>query len=149
MTARADSVAAILRFQQLTMQSMFQSIQDELTRVGSSAAPTDYLNFFCLGNRASGPLNGPDKADGKKDAGVLSERHRRFMIYVHSKCMVVDDEIALIGAPPVHLAVCAMAVLACKRLLHGVATETSLLPRSQAAGCRVGKREHAVAGGHP
>jgi phosphatidylserine/phosphatidylglycerophosphate/cardiolipin synthase-like enzyme len=81
------------------MQSMFQSIQDEITRLGIAAQPTDYLNFFCLGNRAAGPQDGPESVAGKKDAGVLSQRNRRFMIYVHSKFMVVDDEVAIIGAP--------------------------------------------------
>lgn len=80
------------------MQSMFQAVQDEIMRQGIAAHPTDYLNFFCLGNRAAGPQEGTESVSGKRDAGVLSQRNRRFMIYVHSKFMVVDDEVAIVGA---------------------------------------------------
>jgi phosphatidylserine/phosphatidylglycerophosphate/cardiolipin synthase-like enzyme len=96
----ADSVQGILRFQQLTMQFMLQRVQETITACGLQVQPTDFLNFFCLGNRAAGPRT-HGSAFGKNDCGVLSEDNRRFMVYVHSKFMIVDDEVAIIG---VHLA---------------------------------------------
>ena len=74
------------------MQSMFNAVQSEINRIGSGAKVTDYLNFFCLGNREAGP-----QPQVGNDKGALCERNRRFMIYVHSKCMIVDDEVAIIG----------------------------------------------------
>jgi hypothetical protein len=100
----ADSVQAILRFQRLTREAMYRRIAGALQAAGSSEKPTDYLVFFCLGNRESGPKEPPQPANGnnstpKMDApGVPSGVHRRHMVYVHSKFMVVDDEIAIIGA---------------------------------------------------
>jgi phospholipase D1/2 len=90
-------VQGILRFQQLTMQFMLQRVQETITECGVNAQPKDFLNFLCLGNRAAGPHTGA-KASGSGDVGVMSEDNRRFMVYVHSKFMVVDDEVAIIGA---------------------------------------------------
>ena len=80
--ACAETVQAILRFQQLTMQFMFQHVSEALADAGSAAAPTDYLNFFCLGNREAGPrdLTALSSGSGKPELGVLSEANRRFMV---------------------------------------------------------------------
>ncbi|XP_061368702.1 phospholipase D gamma 1-like isoform X1 [Gastrolobium bilobum] len=94
----------ILFWQNKTMQMMYETIYKALVEVGLEAAfsPQDYLNFFCLGNRevinmhdnfnVSGsppPANSPQAA---------SRNSRRFMIYVHSKGMIVDDEYVILGS---------------------------------------------------
>jgi phospholipase D1/2 len=84
------------------MQFMLQRVQETITASGINAQATDFLNFLCLGNRAAGPHTGA-VASGKSDAGVMSEDNRRFMVYVHSKFMIVDDEVAIIGACNVQL----------------------------------------------
>jgi phospholipase D1/2 len=66
--------------------------------VGIKALPTDYLNFYCLGNREPGDLP-PELAQPQSDSpGAKLRASRRHMIYVHSKMMIVDDEIVIIGS---------------------------------------------------
>uniref|UniRef100_A0A0D3B871 Phospholipase D n=1 Tax=Brassica oleracea var. oleracea TaxID=109376 RepID=A0A0D3B871_BRAOL len=68
--------------------------------------PQDYLNFFCLGTREASDetvskyssRNQPKKIAKPNAAQVQALKSRRFMIYVHSKGMVVDDEFVLIGS---------------------------------------------------
>nr|XP_043620676.1 phospholipase D beta 1-like [Erigeron canadensis] len=92
----------ILFWQNKTMQMMYQTIYNALVEVGLEEAfsPQDYLNFFCLGNREAidpndgSPNHGPD---GSTPQG-FARKNRRFMIYVHSKGMIVDDEYVLIGS---------------------------------------------------
>ena len=105
---RADSNQQILRFSRLTREAMYRSIHEELKAHSSDARVTDYLVFFCLGNRDAGPQVPPEGSDAaskgadaaKNEPGILSAINRRHMIYVHSKFMVVDDEVAIIGATP-------------------------------------------------
>lgn len=74
---------AILRFQQLTMQFMFQHVSEAISEAGAATQPTDYLNFFCLGNREAGPRGEePSPGAGKPELGALSEANRRFMVRV-------------------------------------------------------------------
>lgn len=108
---------------------MYRGIQEELDRQGSGAPVTDYLNFFCLGNRHSGPreLQNVDPEQQNTDLdkpGIPSALNRRFMIYVHAKFMVVDDEVAIIGARlPMPECVCSKTgfqqVVACVYRAHG------------------------------
>ncbi|XP_027108207.1 phospholipase D gamma 1-like [Coffea arabica] len=93
----------ILFWQHKTMQMMYETIYKALVEVGLEDAfsPQDFLNFYCLGNRevldtsdassteSHGPANTPQ---------ALSRKSRRFMIYVHSKGMIVDDEYIIIGS---------------------------------------------------
>ncbi|XP_058222372.1 phospholipase D gamma 1-like [Rhododendron vialii] len=94
----------ILFWQNKTMQMMYETIYKALVEVGLEDAftPQDYLNFYCLGNRevvgdemsassaeSSAPANSPQ---------ALSRKYRRFMIYVHSKGMIVDDEFVILGS---------------------------------------------------
>ncbi|KAL5796299.1 hypothetical protein ACOSQ2_001119 [Xanthoceras sorbifolium] len=91
----------ILFWQKQTMQMMYETIYKALVEVGLEDAfsPQDYLNFFCLGNRevmdrgsstgSPAPANTPQ---------ALSQKSRRFMIYVHSKGMIVDDEYVILGS---------------------------------------------------
>ncbi|KAL6280243.1 hypothetical protein ACE6H2_017124 [Prunus campanulata] len=97
-------IQRILFWQHKTMQMMYETIYKALKEVGldNKYCPQDYLNFFCLGNREtlSGEDNSAAKAN-KKEANTpqaLTRKYRRFMIYVHSKGMIVDDEYVILGS---------------------------------------------------
>ncbi|CAI0414140.1 unnamed protein product, partial [Linum tenue] len=91
----------ILFWQQKTMQMMYETIYKALVEVGldTKYEPQDYLNFFCLGNREAADgeaasntqIAPPSKSNG-------AAKSRRFMIYIHSKGMIVDDEYVIIGS---------------------------------------------------
>ncbi|XP_028769079.1 phospholipase D gamma 1-like [Neltuma alba] len=94
----------ILFWQQKTMQMMYETVSKALVEAGLEAAfaPQDYLNFFCLGNREiidmydySSMLGTPPPANSPQ---AFSRNSRRFMIYVHSKGMIVDDEYVILGS---------------------------------------------------
>ncbi len=75
---------------------------------------TSYLSFFCLANWSNvfpGPEHVPQQQPGRPDWSQLlvygpevrSRKDklslaRRYMIYVHSKMMIVDDNMAIIGS---------------------------------------------------
>ncbi|KAK1304551.1 Phospholipase D beta 1 [Acorus calamus] len=91
----------ILFWQHKTMQMMYGTIYEALEEVGlhNTYEPQDYLNFFCLGNREG--IDGIDTSHGGNSANTpnaLARRNRRFMIYVHSKGMIVDDEYVILGS---------------------------------------------------
>ncbi|KAJ0444383.1 putative phospholipase D [Helianthus annuus] len=88
----------ILFWQNKTMQMMYETIYKALLEVGLEEAhsPQDYLNFFCLGNREDSGLKHDYYFDYSPEA--LTRKNRRFMIYVHSKGMIVDDEYVIIGS---------------------------------------------------
>ncbi|TKY63823.1 Phospholipase D beta 1 [Spatholobus suberectus] len=94
----------ILFWQHKTMQMMYETIYKALVEVGLEAAfsPQDYLNFFCLGNREAVDMyenitvtGTPPPANSPQ---AISRNNRRFMIYVHSKGMIVDDEYVILGS---------------------------------------------------
>ncbi|KAL9245316.1 hypothetical protein vseg_018981 [Gypsophila vaccaria] len=97
----SGAIQRILYWQNKTMQMMYETIYKALVQVGLEDAytPQDYLNFFCLGNR-EGPDENPDPADPHppNSPQALSRKSRRFMIYVHSKGMIVDDEYVILGS---------------------------------------------------
>ncbi|XP_077235081.1 phospholipase D gamma 1-like [Tasmannia lanceolata] len=92
----------ILFWQYKTMQMMYETVYKALEEVGleKTYEPQDYLNFFCLGNREA--VEGKDASYGRTTPAntphVLAQKNRRFMIYVHSKGMIVDDEYVIIGS---------------------------------------------------
>ncbi|PHU04528.1 Phospholipase D beta 1 [Capsicum chinense] len=89
----------ILFWQHKTIQMMYETIYKTLVEVGLEDAfsPQDYLNFFCLGNREAD--EGEDENSGAANTPqALSRKYRRFMIYVHSKGMIVDDEYVIVGS---------------------------------------------------
>ncbi|KAK3130776.1 hypothetical protein QOZ80_6BG0497970 [Eleusine coracana subsp. coracana] len=96
----SGSVQAILDWQRRTMEMMYSDISVALEAKMIDANPRDYLTFFCLGNRevkmsgeyepAARPLDGTHYA--------RAQNARRFMIYVHSKMMIVDDEYIIVGS---------------------------------------------------
>ncbi|XP_073118433.1 phospholipase D gamma 1-like isoform X2 [Henckelia pumila] len=92
----------ILFWQYNTMHMMYETIYKALVEVGleNEYEPQDYLNFFCLGNREAGDSGGASDLNESlaNTPQELSKRNRRFMIYVHSKGMIVDDEYVIIGS---------------------------------------------------
>ncbi|KAE8685423.1 Phospholipase D delta [Hibiscus syriacus] len=85
----------ILCLQSQTMQMMYEVVAQELKFMQiKDAHPRDYLNFYCLGNReevSQEMLNGSNSVSDSAKFG-------RFMIYVHAKGMIVDDEYVIVGS---------------------------------------------------
>ncbi|CAI9755398.1 unnamed protein product [Fraxinus pennsylvanica] len=93
----------ILFWQSNTMQMMYETIYKALEEAGLEKMyePRDYLNFFCLGNREAhdgGSISDTAKSSSTNTPQVLTRKSRRFMIYVHSKGMIVDDEYVILGS---------------------------------------------------
>ncbi|ONH98333.1 hypothetical protein PRUPE_7G243800 [Prunus persica] len=96
----SQSVQAILHWQKMTMEMMYKDIVQALQAKGLEANARDYLTFFCLGNREkkrSGEYEPPEKPEHDTDYS-RAQQARRFMIYVHAKVMIVDDEYIIIGS---------------------------------------------------
>ncbi|KAK4600800.1 hypothetical protein RGQ29_010418 [Quercus rubra] len=96
----SSSVQAILDWQRRTIEMMYIDITQALNRKGLESNPRDYLNFFCLGKREAmreGEYVPPEKPEPDTDYS-RAQQARRFMIYVHSKMMIVDDEYIIIGS---------------------------------------------------
>ncbi|CAN0847886.1 Phospholipase D delta [Linum grandiflorum] len=99
----STTVQEILFWQGQTMQMMYKLIAEELKSMKmEDAHPQDYLNFFCLGNREKLPKDKlPNKASNVAEVVIRissCHKHQRFMIYVHAKGMIVDDEYVIIGS---------------------------------------------------
>ncbi|KAG0479485.1 hypothetical protein HPP92_010343 [Vanilla planifolia] len=95
-------VQAILNWNRLTMEMMYEIIAAAIREAGLSgvAHPCDYLNFFCLGNREvmhSGEYIPPERPEPDTNYW-RAQVNRRFLIYVHAKLMIVDDEYVIIGS---------------------------------------------------
>ncbi|OIT38658.1 phospholipase d delta, partial [Nicotiana attenuata] len=91
---KSVTVQEILYWQSQTMQMMYQVIARELKSMQLvDSHPLDYLNFYCLGNREA---NGQFANDADKVSD--SYKFQRFMIYVHAKGMIVDDEYVILGS---------------------------------------------------
>ncbi|XP_027919899.1 phospholipase D alpha 1-like [Vigna unguiculata] len=96
----SESVQAILDWQRRTMEMMYSEIAEALVKFGIQAHPRDYLTFFCLGNREHkepGEYTPPQEPEPESDYR-RAQNSRRFMIYVHSKMMIVDDEYIIVGS---------------------------------------------------
>ncbi|MCO5590754.1 hypothetical protein L7F22_044729 [Adiantum nelumboides] len=95
------TVQAILYWQRLTTELMYKRIAAALKKkkMDGAALPTDYLNFFCLGNReAPNPREYKPSETPKSDDYRNAQKHRRFIIYVHANTMIVDDEYIIVGS---------------------------------------------------
>ncbi|KAL6615755.1 hypothetical protein ACP70R_038025 [Stipagrostis hirtigluma subsp. patula] len=94
------SVQAILDWQRRTMEMMYTGIIQVIQAKGIEANPKDYLTFFCLGNREvklEGEYEPKDHPEPDTDY-IQAQEARRFMIYVHTKMMIVDDEYIIVGS---------------------------------------------------
>ncbi|RWR72420.1 phospholipase D alpha 1-like protein [Cinnamomum micranthum f. kanehirae] len=93
---------AILYLQRRTMDMMYSDITKALLRNGLNASPKEYLSFFCLANqevKKSGEYIPTENLNLRTEGGYIrAQQARRFMIYVHSKMMIVDDEYIIIGS---------------------------------------------------
>ncbi|KAA0201860.1 hypothetical protein HAZT_HAZT008133 [Hyalella azteca] len=92
-------VQEILHWQHRTMEMMYKKISSGIEEHGLDTHPTDYLTFYCLG-KGEGPDEIPeDLATPDPESPAVGLREQaRFMIYVHSKMMIVDDEYIIIGS---------------------------------------------------
>ncbi|KAM7525676.1 hypothetical protein LguiA_015578 [Lonicera macranthoides] len=96
-------IQRILFWQNKTMQMMYDVIYAALEEVGlqNEYEPQDYLNFFCLGNREtldSQLISDSGNSNAANTPQAQTKKSRRFMIYVHSKGMIVDDEYVIVGS---------------------------------------------------
>jgi phosphatidylserine/phosphatidylglycerophosphate/cardiolipin synthase-like enzyme len=89
-------------FQWQTMRWMQQEVARQITAIDTRLGhlPSiktweDYLSFYFLGNRSAVPTNAMPVPVGRKNK--LIDSHR-YMIYVHSKLMIVDDEYIILGS---------------------------------------------------
>ncbi|MCL4130097.1 UNVERIFIED_CONTAM: hypothetical protein GTU68_054362 [Idotea baltica] len=92
-------VQEILHWQHRTMEMMYKGISEAIEANGLETHPTDYLSFYCLGKREA-PEDVPDDLNfPEQQACLVSVRESvRFMVYVHSKMMIVDDDYIIIGS---------------------------------------------------
>ncbi|KAL1343983.1 hypothetical protein HN51_017900 [Arachis hypogaea] len=91
----------ILFWQGQTMQMMYDIIARELKAANlENSHPQDYLNFYCLGNRENltEVPNSNASVISNSSETVASSKYNRFMVYVHAKGMVVDDEYVILGS---------------------------------------------------
>jgi phospholipase D1/2 len=91
------SVQAILHWQKLTMESMYKRIAACLEEVGSDQSPKDYLNFYAL---ATGESHHGSQASAEPTSPVEETltSTRRHLVYVHSKMLIADDAVTIIGS---------------------------------------------------
>ncbi|TYG66108.1 hypothetical protein ES288_D06G241100v1 [Gossypium darwinii] len=96
----SGSVQAILDWQRRTMNMMYKEIAQALKSEGRDEDPRNYLTFFCLGNREmkKGGEYEPTETPEPDSNHARAQEARRFMIYVHTKMMLVDDEYIIIGS---------------------------------------------------
>ncbi|XP_035538720.1 phospholipase D alpha 1-like [Juglans regia] len=93
-------VQTILDWQRRTMEMMYSDINKALQKKGLDEDPWDYLNFYCLGNRETVKVKEyipPERPEPNTDYS-RAQQARRFMINVHAKLMIVDDEYIIIGS---------------------------------------------------
>ncbi|KAH9751187.1 phospholipase D [Citrus sinensis] len=93
----SSAVQEILYWQGQTMSMMYKIVAQALQDNGLSNKyhPQDYLSFYCLGKREAPPL---DRSQMNQQTENPAQKFRRFMIYVHAKGMIVDDEYVIMGS---------------------------------------------------
>ncbi|XP_050232352.1 phospholipase D alpha 4 [Mercurialis annua] len=101
----SDPVQDILHWTRETMAMMYKLIGEALEESGEPLGhPRDYLNFFCLANREEEAKKEfvPPYSPHKGTQYWNAQKNRRFMVYVHSKLIIVDDEYIIIGSANVN-----------------------------------------------
>ena len=99
----AGPVQAILHWQKLTMESMYKRIAETLKKEGRhTESPKDYLNFYALAKREIRAENKPVSPQSpllkQGSTKALAQNTGRHQIYVHSKMLIVDDAVTIIGS---------------------------------------------------
>ncbi|XP_054825513.1 phospholipase D delta isoform X1 [Prosopis cineraria] len=92
----STAMQEILFWQGQTMQVMYKVVAEELKSMQrDDLHPQDFLNFYCLGNREEFH---EDALNSNGAAVTDSHKYGRFMIYVHAKGMIIDDEYVIVGS---------------------------------------------------
>ncbi|MFS7954992.1 putative phospholipase D [Helianthus anomalus] len=78
------------------MEMMYGVVTKAIKSMELNAHPQDYLNFYCLGKREDMPFESNQSFADEKVSD--SQKFKRFMIYVHAKGMIVDDEYVIVGS---------------------------------------------------
>ncbi|XP_042488659.1 phospholipase D alpha 4 [Macadamia integrifolia] len=96
----SEPVQDILHWTRQTMAMMYKLIGETIQESGEPGHPRDYLNFFSLANREENRKGEfmPPYSPQPTTHYWKAQAHRRFMVYVHSKLMIVDDTYMLIGS---------------------------------------------------
>lgn len=89
-------VSACMRSKSHTKSKENVSSSQHLLR--DSEAVTDYISFYCLGSREQQTSTEFVFTATPNSMESVIQRTRRFMIYVHSKLLIVDDEYVIIGS---------------------------------------------------
>ncbi|CAI0461405.1 unnamed protein product [Linum tenue] len=97
---KSEVVQEILFWQSQTITMMYGVVAEELKSMQLQGVhPQDYLNFYCIGKTEEAP---PEMLSGNGQQYLIqvseSAKRQRFMIYVHAKGMIVDDEYVIIGS---------------------------------------------------
>jgi phospholipase D1/2 len=79
-------------FEWQTMGAMANGVANAITAAKSSKKWSDYLSFYFLMNWSPGTM----LMDGSRRLRV--QQNRRYMIYVHSKLLIVDDKVCILGS---------------------------------------------------
>ncbi|KAF2323547.1 hypothetical protein GH714_036034 [Hevea brasiliensis] len=100
----SEPVQDILHWTRETMAMMYRLIGEALQESDQMGHPRDFLNFFCLANREEERKGEfvPPYSPHPSTQYWNAQKHRRFMVYVHSKLMIVDDAYILIGSANVN-----------------------------------------------
>jgi len=93
------SVQAILRWQRFTIEGMYKRISLALRKAGrGSESPRDYLNFYALATRETPEGSTAIDSPSPGTAEDVLSNSRRHQVYVHSKMLIVDDAVTIIGS---------------------------------------------------
>lgn len=90
------AVQEILAHQRKTVSIITTRIKKAIDETRSDTTIEDWFAMFCLVARESNEGNEGNGGTNEKEQEL--SRSRRFMIYVHSKFAIFDDETALIGS---------------------------------------------------
>jgi phospholipase D1/2 len=92
----ATKLVPVRYFQWQTIMGMKNELVQRLQALGNNGKTwKDYLSFYFLGNRTAAPQNIPLTTTTRQGRVRASQR---YMIYVHSKMMIVDDKWIIIGS---------------------------------------------------
>ena len=97
----SGAVQEILAFERKTVGCIVKTIAECIRETGSDTRIEDWFGLYYLGNRES--ERGSQGKRPETDEERKFNRSRRFMIYIHSKHMIVDDSIAIVGSANINM----------------------------------------------